>query len=109
MRAVRALTVVAALAITSTLTAGDNPMVRHVDGYPKDFHRGENAAFGVFHRPDAGWHLVVTSAGHRHHFKGKVWIEGPGEFGPIEAWKGEGEKIAELVEGNWFHSKVKRH
>jgi hypothetical protein len=90
-------------------TAGDVAFVEYVDGYPKDFHKGEDASYAVFHKKDAGWHLIVTSAGHRHHFKGRVWIEGEGKFGKVEQWKGEGERIVEAEEGNWFHKAVKRH
>lgn len=110
MRAVRAFAVIAALVVAGSIgQAGEFPLVKHVDGYPKDFHRGEHAGFAVFHRPDRGWHLIVTSAGRRHHFKGKVWIEGPGKFGVIEQWKGEGEVKAEAGEHNWFHKSIKRH
>ncbi len=83
--------------------------VKHVDGYPRDFHKGEDASYGVYHLAERGWHLVVTSAGHRHHFKGKVWIEGEGKFGKIEQWKGEGERRIEEEEGNWFHKAIQRH
>jgi hypothetical protein len=97
------------LAGTRFVRAGEFPLVEQVDGYPKDFHRGEEASYAVFHKKDAGWHILVTSAGRRHHFKGKIWIEGEGKFGRVEQWKGEGERRVEEREGNWFHKAIHRH
>jgi hypothetical protein len=87
---------------------GDLPMVEHVDGVPEGFHKGEHARFAVWHHKDGGWHIAVTSAGHRHHFKGRIWIEGEGKFGEAKQWKGEGEIKAEEGEANWFHKALKR-
>src|SRR5579883_1436823 len=90
-----------ALAASAALVVGvgfvhaqeELPLMEEVDGYPTDFHRGEEASFAVFHKAEQGWHIVVTSAGRRHHFKGRVWIvNGDGKFGKIEQWKGEGER-----------------
>jgi hypothetical protein len=88
--------------------AGDLPVVEHVDGIPEGFHRGEHARFAVWHHKDGGWHVCVTSAGERHHFKGKIWIEGDGKIGEAKQWKGEGEIKCEEGEGNWFHKNLKR-
>src|SRR5437763_902305 len=111
MRIVHRLAVAAFVAATAfaVATAGEPPLVEHVDGYPVDFHKGEEASFAVFHKPGAGWHVIVTSAGRRHHFKGRIWIEGTGKFGVVEQWKGEGERRAEAAEHNWFHKAVRRH
>src|SRR5262249_30798905 len=108
MRTIRLVAAATALFGTGLALAGDAPLVEHVDGYPKDFHRGEGASYAVFHKPGAGWHVVVTSGGRRHHFKGKVWIEGEGRFGVIEEWKSAGEVAAELQNENWFHKAIKR-
>lgn len=110
MRQILRVGSVAALLLATGLCfgKGDLPMVEHVDGCPENFHKGETARFAVWHQKDAGWHIAVTSAGHRHHFKGRIWIEGEGKFGEANEWKGEGEVKAEVGEHNWFHKALKR-
>ncbi len=110
MRNVLRLGSVAALLVATGLcfAKGDLPTVEHVDGVPEGFHKGETARFAVWHHKDGGWHVAVTSAGHRHHFKGKIWIEGDGKIGEAKQWKGEGEIKAEEGEANWFHKNLKR-
>lgn len=97
-----------AFATSFCFAKGDLPMVEHVDGMPAHFHKGEHARIAVWHQKDAGWHIAVTSAGMRHHFKGRVWIEGEGKFGEVNEWKGEGEVHAEAGEHNWFRKAIKR-
>jgi hypothetical protein len=100
----------AALVVGGGLVLGEElPLVEQVDGYPVDFHKGEQASYAVFHKHDAGWHLIVTAAGGRHHFKGRIWIEGEGKFGQVQQWKGDGERRIEEEEGNWFFKRIKRH
>src|SRR5262249_54929980 len=69
----------------------------------------DKACYGVWHVPGEGWHVDITTGGHRHHFKGRVWIEGDARFKHVKEWKGEGERRAESHEGNWFHDKVRIH
>src|SRR5205085_7629732 len=66
-------------------------------------------SFSIPPPPRATWYPYTTLFRPRHHFKGRIWIEGEGKFGAVSQWKSEGEKIAEALEGNWFHKAIKRH
>lgn len=110
MRKLARLTGVLALFVCSAFVrAGDLPMVEHVDGMPEQAHwKVKEPLFFVWHHKDGGWHIAVTTAGLRHHFKGHVWIEGDGKFGEVKEWKGHKEAAAEAAEDNWFHKAIKR-
>src|SRR5579872_630032 len=108
MRKLVRYTSFAALLLAASLCrAGDLPMVEGVDGKPENFEKGDVHCFAVWHHKDGGWHLAATTAGQRHHFKGRVWIEGEGKFGEVGQWKGEGERKAEKDEDNWFRKAIK--
>jgi hypothetical protein len=109
MKNLFSLTAIAGLVLSAGFVlGGDLPMEEHVDGYPKDFHKGDVHCYGVWHHKDGGWHVAITTAGARHHFKGRIWIEGDGKFGEAKIWKGNGEYKAEEKEANWFHKELKR-
>jgi hypothetical protein len=95
-------------AISTTALAGDAPLVEHADGRPANFEKGETASYGVWHTSTDAWRLDVTTAGYRHHFRGRIWIEGPGHFGPVVQWKGAGEKQSEDQNDNWFRKAIVR-
>ncbi len=98
----------AAVALVAVAALADAPIVTHVDGEPdRDaFRRGDTARYAVWHEHDGAWQLAVTTAGARHHFKGRVYVEGAGTLEDVRAWKGWGEEHAEEREGNVFADSV---
>jgi hypothetical protein len=96
------------LVLTAALVhAGDAPFVEGVDGRPADFQKGDKACYGVWHeKGENRWVIGITTAGHRHHFKGRIWIEGAGHFKDPEVYKGWGERKAEWGEENWFFDRL---
>lgn len=45
------------------------------NGEPKGFHAGETARYAVWHSK-RGWHVRTTTAGKKHHFTGKIHVDG---------------------------------
>lgn len=104
----RLLGVIALVAFSGFVRAGDPLMIDTADGFPEHGKITE-PVYLVWHNGDNDrWHVAVTTAGHRHHFKGRIWIEGEGKFGEVNEWKGLGEIKAEVGEANWFNKALKR-
>jgi hypothetical protein len=86
----------------------DPVFVTAVDGRPVDFEKGDNARFGVWYVKGEGYHLDVTTAGARHHFKGRISLQdSSSHFRTVDAWKGAGEITSEIIRDNWFSKFVK--
>ncbi|HZU98813.1 MAG TPA: hypothetical protein VFF73_19055 [Planctomycetota bacterium] len=108
-RSVRMLAIAGLLVGAGLCSAGEWGLWEHVDGRPEGFHKHETERMAVWHEKDGNrWFLVATTAGHRHHFKGEIKLEGPGHFTDIKEWKGEGEWWKEKEEHNWFHKALKK-
>ncbi len=113
---IRMLAIGLLFAGASICSAGEWGLWEHVDGRPEGFHHGETERMAVWHERDGNrWFLVATTAGHRHHFKGEIKLEGPkdgdeckGHFTDVKEWKGEGEWMKEKGDHNWFHKDLKR-
>jgi hypothetical protein len=93
---------------SATALAGPVPFMKDTNGRPQNFERGEAASYAIWHTSTDAWRLDVTTAGYRHHFKGRVWIEGTGQFGPVLQWKGAGEAKSEEENDNWFKKAIVR-
>jgi hypothetical protein len=97
---------------TGFVCAGDAKVIEGVDGRPGMDDVKEPTYF-LWHNPpkkgekNGKWHLTVTTAGLRHHFKGRVYIEGEGKFSEAEQFKGANEKEAEVWKDDWFHKSIK--
>jgi hypothetical protein len=96
------------MAFSATALANDVPFVKDTNGRPQNFERGEAASYGIWHTSSDAWRLDVTTAGYRHHFKGRIWIEGTGHFGQVVQWKGAGEAKSEEQNDNWFKKAIVR-
>jgi hypothetical protein len=89
--------------------AGEWGLWEHVDGRPENFHKGETERMAVWHVHDGNkWHLVCTTAGGHHHFKGEIKLEGPGHFTDIAQYKGDGEGWKEKEDHDYFFKGLKR-
>lgn len=99
----------ALIAFSGFVRAGDAKLIEGVDGRP-NMADVKEPTFFLWHvpgKPTGKWHLSVTTAGLRHHFKGRVYIEGDGKFSEAEQFKGANEKEAEIWKDDWFHKSVK--
>ncbi|MBI3725439.1 hypothetical protein HY251_16035, partial [bacterium] len=86
-----------------------------LNGFPENLVAGEFVGYAVWHTKQAdksgrGWHVLVSTTGKRHHFKGRIWLDGdPGSyFERIEDWKRTSEIRSELRTESWFHKGIKR-
>jgi hypothetical protein len=107
------LALAALVAFTGLVRADDAPkMLEGVDGRPSLKDVTEPTYF-MWHNPakkgepTGTWHLVATTAGKRHHFKGRVYIENDGTFSDATQFKGANEKEAEMFKDDWFQKSIK--
>ncbi len=104
-------TLFAFTAITTLLCGSaawaDRDFMTGINGRPENFDAGDSARYGVWHTKGEGFHLDVTTAGARHHFKGRIKLEdGKGYFTQVDPWKGVREGVAEVARGDWFAQRL---
>jgi hypothetical protein len=91
----------------AAVAGGDRELVTGVDGRPGNFDRGDSARYGLWYVAGEGYHLDVTTAGARRHFKGRIiLVDGRAYFREVDSWKGIGEATSELLRDNWFSKHV---
>ncbi len=72
---------VSALSLGTALTFGDTTTtvkLSSIDphGHPKQFTKGHNAAYALWHEKGKGWRLRTTTHRYENHFRGSITVEG---------------------------------